>query len=294
MPEDEPVRVIRTISPMQARCRGLRAQGKRIGFVPTMGYLHDGHLALVRQARQECDAVVVSIYVNPRQFGPREDLKRYPRDVHRDLTMLKPCGVDYVFVPPNRQMYPAGYETVVDVPRLSAWLCGRTRPGHFSGVCTVVAKLFNIVQPDRAYFGQKDAQQAAIIQRLAADLNFPLTIRVLATKREPDGLAMSSRNIYLNAEHRQQATALYRALRLAHERIRAGERSGSRLKQAMQRLIDKYPAVRIDYIDIVDARTLAPKATLAGEVLIALAANIGRVRLIDNARVRVHYKENAL
>ena len=288
------MKVIRTLTQMQSVSRRLRQQGRRIGFVPTMGYLHAGHLSLVQGARQECDAVVVSIYVNPRQFGPQEDFERYPRDLQRDLTLLKPCGVDYVFVPQDRQMYPAGFETVVDVPRLAAGLCGRTRPGHFQGVGTVVTKLFSIVQPDRAYFGQKDAQQAAIIQRLAADLNFSTLIRVLPTKREPDGLAMSSRNIYLNAKHRQQATALYRALRLAQERMRAGERSGSRLKQVMQRLIDKYPAVRIDYIDIVDARTLAPKAMLAGEVLIALAAYIGRVRLIDNARVRVHYKENAL
>jgi pantoate--beta-alanine ligase len=253
-----------------------------VGFVPTMGYLHEGHLALVKQARIENSAVIVSIYVNPTQFGPREDFSAYPRDINRDLELLREGGVDIVFVPSDDQMYSPEFSTWVDVEKVSERLEGASRPGHFRGVATVVAKLFNIIQPTKAYFGQKDAQQVAVIKRMVADLNMLIEIVVVPTVRESDGLAMSSRNIYLNPEERQAATILFRALTLARQLRLGGEKDAGSIRRQMASLIQKEPLAKIDYVSIADADTLEELDLIDHPALASLAVRIGKTRLIDN------------
>jgi len=253
-----------------------------LGLVPTMGYLHEGHLSLVRRAWAENEHVVVTIFVNPTQFGPQEDFARYPRDLKRDLALLRAEGVDMVFAPPTQEVYPPGFRTYVTVEKVSQRLEGEARPGHFRGVATVVAKLFNLVQPTRAYFGQKDAQQVVVIQQMVRDLNFDLELVVCPTAREPDGLAMSSRNDYLNPAERQAATVLYRALKLAEARWREGVRNTDTLRQVMHRLIEAEPLARVDYISVAHPQTLEELETISGPVLVSLAVWMGTTRLIDN------------
>jgi pantoate--beta-alanine ligase len=264
-----------------------RAAGRRIGLVPTMGYLHAGHLSLVRAARHACDVVVMSIFVNPKQFGPQEDFATYPRDMEGDLRQAREAGVDTVFAPSVEEMYPPGFLTEVAVHELTAPLCGAARPGHFNGVTTVVAKLFNIVGPDRAYFGQKDYQQVTVLRKMATDLCMPLEVITCPTVREPDGLAMSSRNAYLNPAERQAALVLSRVLHLAEERLTQGERQGTRLTAMLCDCIAKESLVRIDYVAVCDPDTLQEVEQIAGNVLVVLAVYIGKTRLIDNALFRV-------
>ncbi len=254
-----------------------------VGFVPTMGFLHEGHLSLVRAARAACASVVVSIFVNPTQFGPNEDFAAYPRDLARDLALLEPLGVDLVWAPQVEDLYPPAFQTWVVVEELTRPLEGAMRPGHFRGVTTVVAKLFNAVQPQRAYFGQKDAQQATVIRRMVFDLNYPIEIIVCPTVREPDGLAMSSRNTYLSPGERQAATVLFRALSAAQQAYRSGERRADQLRQIMQAILASEPLARPQYVSCADPETLQE---IEGEVvsgaLLSMAVFIGRTRLIDN------------
>jgi len=253
-----------------------------VGFVPTMGYLHEGHLVLVRQARGENASVAVSIFVNPTQFGPREDFRQYPRDPKRDLAMLEKEGTDVVFMPSVDEMYPPGFNSWVDVGEVTRRLEGASRPGHFRGVATVVAKLFNIVQPDRAYFGQKDAQQLLVIKKMAAELDMGLEVIAVPTVREADGLAMSSRNTYLNAEERKQAKVLYQALMLAQKLYSEGERDAGAIRRQMAELIQKQPLADIDYISIANAGTLEELEVVTTPALVSMAVKIGMTRLIDN------------
>ncbi len=273
------MQVIETIAEMKAVRR--QAAGT-VGFVPTMGYLHEGHLVLARRSRAENRFTAVSIFVNPTQFGPKEDFARYPRDTKRDLALLENEGVDWVFMPPVEGMYPARYSTWVDVEKVTEPLEGAIRPGHFRGVATVVAKLFNIVEPDKAYFGQKDAQQVVVIQKMVADLNMNLEVVVVPTVREPDGLAMSSRNVYLNPEERKAGTVLWRALTLAERLHSQGERSADRLRQEMTSLIQKEPLAQIDYVSVADASTLEELERIEGKAVVSLAVKFGKTRLIDN------------
>lgn len=254
-----------------------------LGLVPTMGYLHEGHLSLVRAARQECASVVVSIFVNPTQFGPQEDLDRYPRDLPHDLLLLEGEGVDLVWTPTPQIMYPPGYQTWVTVEQIAAPLEGAMRPAHFRGVATVVAKLFNAVQPQRAYFGQKDAQQALVIRRLVADLNFPIEVVVCPTVREADGLAMSSRNVYLNPQERQAATVLYRALTAAEAAYLGGQRNADQLRQVMQAVLKTEPLAQPQYVSCARLDDLQEwQGEVSGAALLSLAVFIGQTRLIDN------------
>jgi pantoate--beta-alanine ligase len=278
------MQTFRTIGELRA-ARAAVGPGTRVGLVPTMGYLHAGHLSLVEQARNECDLVVVSIFVNPTQFGANEDLRRYPRDEARDLQFLESAGVDWVFIPTAEEIYPPGFQTYVDVREVTTVLEGAARPGHFAGVATVVAKLFNLVQPGVAYFGQKDAQQVVVIRRLIRDLNFPVDLVIGMTIREPDGLALSSRNVYLDPAERQAALVLSRALRAAHDLWDAGERDGERLRAAMRAVLAAEPLAQPDYVSIADPDTLAEwDAIPPGQgALASLAVRIGRgTRLIDN------------
>lgn len=277
----------RTVAALRRVLAPARRAGRTIGFVPTMGALHAGHASLIARARRETDVVVVSIFVNPAQFGPREDYRRYPRTLARDLALCRRHGADVVFTPAVAAVYPPGFDTFVDQAALPRFLCGPFRPGHFRGVLTVVAKLFNMVQPDAAYFGAKDYQQAAIVRRMARDLDFPVRIVVCPTVRERDGLALSSRNVYLDAPARARATALARALRLARRRVREGERRARRIVAEMRRLLRRAaPGARIDYVSAVDPETLAPVARIRARTLFALAVRFGRTRLIDSAVVR--------
>jgi pantoate--beta-alanine ligase len=253
-----------------------------VGFVPTMGYLHEGHLSLVRRARQECESVAVSIFVNPTQFGPNEDLSKYPRDLDRDLHLLEPLGVDLVWTPTPDAMYPPGFQTWVEVQEMTRPLEGAMRPGHFRGVTTVVAKLFNAVQPAKAYFGQKDAQQAAVIRQMTKDLNFPLEVVVCPTVREPDGLAMSSRNVYLDPQQRKAATVLYRALSAAKEEYEKGEHSAEKLRGKMKEVIEHEPLARMQYASCADYDTLQELDKVTGKTLLSMAVLLGKTRLIDN------------
>jgi pantoate--beta-alanine ligase len=272
-----------TISEVRAACDNARASRNRLGLVPTMGALHEGHLSLVRAAKAQCDAVVVSIFVNPTQFGPTEDLAKYPRRFERDCALLEKENVDIVFAPSVEEMYAEGESTWVTVEGLSDKLDGRSRPGHFRGVTTVVAKLFHVIEPDVAFFGQKDAAQVAVIRRMVRDLNFPVEIAVCPIVREPDGLAMSSRNAYLNPEERQRALVLQRSLRRVEEKFRAGERDPARLVAGAKLLIADEPQVRLDYFEIVDPDTLDPLEQISRPALAAAAAYVGTTRLIDNA-----------
>ena len=266
----------------------MRSKKKSVGFVPTMGFLHEGHLSLVRRSKAENDITVVSIFVNPTQFAPHEDLDRYPRDLTRDLRLLKKEKVDIIFYPSAKKIYPDGYLTFVHVRGITAGLCGRSRPGHFDGVTTIVLKLVHIVQPAKLYLGQKDAQQAIVIKRMVQDLNIPLKVSVLPIIRETDGLAMSSRNAYLSTRERQEARVLYATLLAAKKRIQAGRYSSKRIIQEMTSAIKKIKNSRIDYIACVNAETLEPVAVFKGKVMIALAVWIGKTRLIDN--IVVHKK----
>ena len=281
------MKIIESASEMQQTALALRAQGRRIGFVPTMGNLHDGHLSLVRIAKQHADVVVVSIFVNPTQFGPNEDFAAYPRTFEADRALCEAEGVDLVFYPSVPDMYPAGASVSVTEKSLSRTLCGAARPGHFDGVCTVVAKLFNVVLPHVAVFGEKDAQQLRVIRRMVRDLRFPVDIVSGPTAREPDGLARSSRNQYLTAEQRPQAAGLRRALDEAERQFAAGERDPAALVAAMRAVVARAPAAKIDYVEIVDDETLQPLAgPIARPALAALAVWVGTPRLIDNAVLR--------
>jgi len=282
-----------TIAEIREFVRNARAEGKTIGFVPTMGYLHQGHLELMRRAKESCDVVVISIFVNPTQFGPKEDFAQYPRDLERDLRMAEDVGVDAVFNPSTEEMYPAGYCTYVEVERITEKLCGLSRPGHFRGVATVVTKLFNIVNPDQAFFGQKDAQQVLVIKRMVADLNLNVEVVTVPTVREADGLAMSSRNVYLNAEQRQAALVLSRSLQKAAEAVAAGQQDVSVIRQLVVGMIEAEPLAEIDYVEIYSYPDLEPVDKIQGPALLALAVKIGQTRLIDNTilgvRDRVSY-----
>jgi pantoate--beta-alanine ligase len=276
------MKICKTIADMRAASRAARHSGKRLGFIPTMGALHEGHLSLVRAAGAKCDVVAVSIFVNPLQFGRSEDLAKYPRTFEHDRELLEKEAVDILFVPTPEEMYPAGAVTYVTVEGLSEKLCGKSRPGHFRGVTTVVAKLFHIVEPDVAFFGQKDAAQATIIRRMVQDLNLPVEIAVCPIVREPDGLAMSSRNAYLNPQERKSALALNRALSEVKSRFDQGERNASGLITVGKQTLTRELGVRLDYFEIVDPATLDPMPELTGTVLVALAALVGNTRLIDN------------
>lgn len=281
------MQVAKTVREVRAWTKLARADGKTIGFVPTMGYFHEGHLSLMRRAKAECDLCVVSLFVNPTQFGPSEDFQRYPRDFARDAAMAESVGVDLLFAPEVEEMYPEGYQTYVEVTEVTRRLEGAARPGHFRGVATVCTKLFNIVQADRAYFGKKDYQQLKVIQRMVKDLNIPTEIVPCETVREPDGLAMSSRNVYLKPDERQAATVLYRALCAGRDAILAGERDAKKMKVLVEQVIATEPLVKTEYVDVADAETLEPLTDLQGEVLISLAARVGVARLIDNITVTV-------
>jgi len=266
--------------------RQVRVGFDQIGLVPTMGYLHAGHLSLVRQARQECGAVAVSIFVNPTQFAPHEDFTRYPRDLERDLQMLADEGVDLVFTPEVSEMYPDGFGTAVVLPAADEVLEGAARPDHFRGVATVVCKLLNIVQPTKAYFGQKDAQQTVVVRQMVRDLNMPMQIVIAPTVREADGLAMSSRNSYLTPEHRAAATVLYRALTAARELLTSGEQRGDALRQIMAEVLAREPLARPEYASVADPLTLRELVEVGPRgALISLAVRVGAVRLIDNLLV---------
>ncbi|SHE85342.1 pantothenate synthetase [Marinitoga hydrogenitolerans DSM 16785] len=274
--------LIENINKMKEIRNKLIKEGKSIGFVPTMGYLHKGHLSLVEQARKDNDIVVVSIFVNPTQFGPNEDFDRYPRDLNRDMDLLKPFNVDYIFHPLVEEMYARDYSTYVEEVKLTKVLCGKSRPGHFKGVTTIVSKLFNIVRPTRAYFGQKDAQQFRVLRKMVDDLNMDVEMVEMPIIREKDGLAMSSRNIYLNNEERLQALALNKSLKRAKELFENGERDVNKIKNEMKKIFDENPLVKIDYIEIVDEYSLENVEKIEGKVLVAVAAFVGKARLIDN------------
>ena len=276
------MKVCRTIDEMRATRRAGLCEGRTVGLVPTMGALHEGHLSLVRMAKAQCDLVAVSIFVNPLQFGPNEDLAKYPRSFNRDRELLEREGVNFIFAPTVEEMYPAGAVTYVTVEGLSDKLCGRSRPGHFRGVATVVAKLFNIVEPNLAFFGQKDATQSTVIRRMVADLNIPVQVVVGPIVRQADGLALSSRNAYLDAAQRKSALVLYRSLRVAQEQFNQGERREQALIEAGKRTFEQEPAVRLDYFEIVDPETLDPVDDLSRGALVAVAAFVGNARLIDN------------
>jgi pantoate--beta-alanine ligase len=276
------VKIFSTIPETRAECRATRANGKRLGLVPTMGALHEGHLSLVRAAKARCDAVAVSLFVNPTQFGPTEDLAKYPRPFERDRELLEKEGVAILFAPSVDEMYPKGEVTRVVVEGISEKLDGRSRPGHFRGVTTVVSKLFHIVEPDVAFFGQKDAAQSAIIRRLVRDLNLPVEIVICPIVREPDGLAMSSRNAYLSTDDRQRALALHRALGVVESKFRAGEKDAAQLIAIGRDILTQEPQVRLDYFEIVDPNTLDPVECIQQPALVAVAAYVGSTRLIDN------------
>jgi len=279
------MRIVHTIAETRDLIRRTRSEGKSVGLVPTMGYFHEGHLALMKAAGKENDLVVVSLFVNPTQFGPNEDFRAYPRDLDRDAAMAEGVGVDVIFNPSVEEMYPEGYSTYIEVEGITEGLCGASRPGHFRGVTTVVAKLFNIVQPDRAYFGEKDGQQLKVVERMVRDLDMPLDIVPVPTVREPDGLAMSSRNSYLSPEERQAALILRKSLDYAQELVTGGLRDGPELCSKVQEFIRREPLAGIDYVVVVDPETLKPVDHIGDRVLVALAVRIGRTRLIDNAVV---------
>jgi pantoate--beta-alanine ligase len=276
------MKICATIPEARAACGDARASRKRLGFVPTMGALHEGHLSLVRAAKAQCDAVAVSIFVNPTQFGPTEDLSKYPRQFSGDCRLLEQEGVDILFAPPVEEIYPGGEVTWVLVEGLSEKLDGRSRPGHFRGVTTIVAKLFHILEPEAAFFGQKDAAQLAVIRRMVDDLNFPVEIVGCPIVREPDGLAMSSRNAYLNREERSRALVLQRSLQEARQQFNAGERMAAKLISAAKEVFAREPKVALDYFEIVDPDTLDPVERISQTTLVAVAAYVGSTRLIDN------------
>jgi len=275
--------VTKRTAEMQEISLRLKRKGGIIGLVPTMGYLHDGHLSLIKKARRENDIVIMSNFVNPLQFGPKEDFATYPRDLDRDNKSAESVGVDYVFAPANEEMYPQGYDTYVEVKGpITEKMCGKSRPGHFKGVTTVVLKLFLITQPDRAYFGQKDAQQAIVIRKMVTDLNVPVKIITCPIVREEDGLALSSRNTYLSSEERLQALALPRALSAGRDMIMKGETDPLKVKQHITSMLESSPGIRVDYVEVVDGDDLSDLSVIKGKVLLAAAVYVGKTRLIDN------------
>ena len=277
--------LLRTIEEARQFVLSQKKREKSLGLVPTMGYLHEGHLSLVHTAREQNDLVVVSIFVNPTQFGPQEDLDRYPRDLEKDRNSCSQAGVDAIFMPTAKEMYPERFHTWVQVDTITETLCGASRPGHFRGVATVVSKLFNIIQPDRAYFGLKDFQQAVVIKQMVRDLNMPLEIVTVPTVREADGLATSSRNKYLTAKQRARAPVLYNTLKLGQRLIEAGEHNADVVHEAMVKEIESQPNTRIDYISVCNPETLAPVDKIENRVLLAMAVWLGNTRLIDNILV---------
>jgi pantoate--beta-alanine ligase len=276
------MQILTTVAEMRAAARQARANGKSLGLVPTMGALHEGHASLLGAATQKCGAVAASIFVNPTQFGPNEDFSRYPRSFERDCEMLRREGADFLFAPQPEEIYPKGFSTYVTVEGLSERLDGRSRPGHFRGVTTVVAKLFDIVQPDFAFFGQKDAAQHAVIRQMTRDLNLPVNVVVCPIVREPDGLAMSSRNAFLSPSERKSAAILSQCLQEIERTHRQGERASGKLISAGNQILQREPAVRLDYLEVVDPDTLLAKDTSSGQALVAIAAFVGSTRLIDN------------
>ncbi|MGA9110544.1 MAG: pantoate--beta-alanine ligase [Smithella sp.] len=276
------MRIINSIKQMQSFSKSLRMDGKKIAFVPTMGYFHEGHLSLMKEAKKMADCLVVSIYVNPTQFGPKEDFSKYPRDLDRDLKMAESVNVDVIFYPPDKEMYPANYQTYVDVEKVTQNLCGMSRPRHFRGVATVCNKLFNIVKPDFAIFGKKDFQQFVTIKRMVDDLNIDIQIVGSPTVRESDGLAMSSRNKYLNKDERKSALTLFKALKLAQKLYSNGEKKSSVIITEVEKLIKRASFTAIDYIKICDTRTLKDADKIKNQSVIALAVKVGNTRLIDN------------
>lgn len=276
-----------TVQNVRETVKEWRSQGLSVGLVPTMGYLHEGHQSLIKRAVEENDRVVVSIFVNPIQFAPGEDLETYPRDLEKDSALCGKTGADLIFHPQPEEMYPNGFSTQVVMHNLTTELCGKTRPTHFSGVCTVVSKLFNIVKPDRAYFGEKDAQQLAIVKRMVKDLNFDIEIVGCPIVREADGLAKSSRNTYLNPDERRAALVLSRAIALGKNMALNGEKSSAAVIEAMSELINAEPLAKIDYVNVVNAENIEPIDIISGEVLVATAVYIGKTRLIDNFMITV-------
>ena len=276
------MRIVESIKDVRATVKEWKAKGLKVGFVPTMGYLHEGHESLIRKASEENDRVVVSIFVNPIQFGPKEDLSTYPRDLERDSKVCESAGADIIFHPENEEMYFKDFSTFVDMNGLTDGLCGKSRPTHFRGVCTVVTKLFNIVAPDRAYFGEKDAQQLAVIKRMVRDLNIDIEIIGCPIVREKDGLAKSSRNTYLSVEERNAATILNKSLTVAKEKIKAGERNSAAIIKLIEETINSEKLAKIDYIEVVDSLSMEKVERIEKAVLVAIAVFIGKTRLIDN------------
>ena len=276
------MQIVSTVEEVRKQVKKWREEGLSVGLVPTMGYLHEGHGSLISKAVEQNDKAVVSIFVNPMQFGPSEDLESYPRDMDRDAALCEDAGASLIFHPEPSEMYHDDFSSFVDMSTLTGGLCGKTRPIHFSGVCSVVTKLFHIVTPDRAYFGQKDAQQLAVIRRMVRDLNFDIEIVGCPIVREADGLAMSSRNTYLNKEERKAALVLSQAVRLGEELIEEGEKNAAVIKEKMIAHIEAEPLAKIDYVEIVDAQSLEPVSEIQGEILAAMAVYIGKTRLIDN------------
>jgi pantoate--beta-alanine ligase len=281
------MKVARTIQSVRRTVQAARSHGKKIGLVPTMGALHIGHIELLRAAAKKSDFIVVSIFVNPTQFGPKEDFEKYPRPFKRDLDICREYGVDLVFAPTNLEMYGWENLTWVTVEKLTAPLCGKFRPGHFRGVSTVCAKLFNVIQPDMAFFGQKDAQQTTVIKRMVADLKMPLKIVVCPTVREPDGLAVSSRNKYLTAQQRKDAAAIYKSLGKCRELVKASVTDPKKITAEMRKILRQRPSIKIEYAEIVDAETLEPLDSIRGKILAAVAVRLGPARLIDNVLIQV-------
>ncbi|HBQ27816.1 pantoate--beta-alanine ligase [Peptococcaceae bacterium SCADC1_2_3] len=279
--------ICHTINEIKSFTRQAASQGKTIGFVPTMGYFHAGHLALMSEAKKTCSVVVSSIFVNPVQFGPQEDFTCYPRDIDRDKRLAVEVGVDAIFIPSVEEMYPPRFSTFVETKKITDCLCGKSRPGHFQGVTTVVTKLFNIIQPDIAFFGQKDFQQAATIRRMAEDLNLKVKIVLVPTVRDKDGLALSSRNIYLEGAQRQAALSIPKSLALAAQAVENGERDPIKVKMAVCNMLAAEPLVEIDYIEIYSLPHLEEISLLQGEVLLAIAAKVGKTRLIDNLVLKI-------
>lgn len=285
--KESKMKIIRTVKEMHETTNQFRQAGKQIGFVPTMGYLHEGHLSLMRAAKKRSDVLIVSIYVNPTQFAPNEDLDQYPRDLEYDQQQLETVGCDVLFLPSNEIMYPPPYHTYVMVEELTQTLCGASRPTHFRGVTTIVTKLFNCVKPHIAVFGQKDAQQAIILKRMVQDLNMDIEMIISPIVRELDGLAMSSRNTYLSENERKDALVLSQALHHAQDQIQHGERNANRLINEMVQMISTKPTTKIDYVSIVDTTHLKPVETIEGEILIAMAVFVGKTRLIDNVMINI-------
>ncbi|MDP8259312.1 MAG: pantoate--beta-alanine ligase [Candidatus Aadella gelida] len=277
------MKTIETIKEMRDASQEAKKEKRTIGLVPTMGYLHEGHMSLVRAAREECDEVVVSIFVNPAQFGSGEDLGTYPRDIERDKKLLEKENVDILFLPQEEEMYPEGFDTFVENKGpASKILCGARRPGHFRGVTTVVAKLFNIIRPDKSYFGQKDAQQAFLVRQMVKDLDLSVDVRIMPIVREEDGLAMSSRNVYLSQEERTQALNIFRSLKSAKELASSGEKETKNLKSSIKEILEEQKDIRIDYVEILDTEKFEPINKVEKKALVAVAVFVGKTRLIDN------------